>query len=351
MYSIAYACGSNGKHQLGTQHDEDIESLEVVFQSNDAKVKDIVCGGNHTFIILDSGDIYSSGDNNQGQCGLNDREDLHIKGFHKLDRVDGKPWILASAGYEFSILINNDYDIYACGLGLKGELGLGANNTRSFRLTKIPWTSDGRKITDVKSCLDHSIILLEDGSVYGWGNCRNGKLGTQEGNKLWTPTSLNLSQSVKRIETARDFSVLQFVTGDVVLIGKDRYNIKPQLSTLNHQKIKDFKAMWSSLHLLTDDNQLLSIGNNSHSQLLQIPSDIDIQSYELGSEHGLVHTTRNEVLSWGWGEHGNCGINKKDSDSFDYLNVLFQGSDNEKVELIRGGCATTWIVTRKVDHL
>ncbi|KAH3683401.1 hypothetical protein WICPIJ_005620 [Wickerhamomyces pijperi] len=342
-----YACGSNGKNQLGTSDSKDLDTLQLVFESIHSPVEDIIAGGNHTLILLQNGEVYSTGDNSYGQCFQS--PDLLSTGLKRVPNVDGKSWIMGCAGYEFSVLIDCDYQIYSSGLGLKGELGIDHNLTRSPVMSKVNWDSQGRKIVDIKACLDHTIMLLDDGSVYGWGNSRNGKLGDTKEKILWVPTKLQLSQSVKKIQASRDFTVLQFTNNEIMLIGKDRYLIQSQLINIKTSDIKDFKAMWSSLHILTCSHQIISIGNNSHSQLLEIPSKIDIQQFEAGSEHGLLLTKQGTVLSWGWGEHGNCGTKKKDSDSFDYLNVLFDNTERENVALLRGGCATSWMVTSDVD--
>lgn len=325
MIFKVYCCGSNGKYQLGTGTSEDLDSPEFVFES-EYEILKIVCGGNHSLILLSNGDLYSVGDNTNGQCGF---ERLGI--VEEFRKIEGK-WKDCSAGYEFSILINYNNDIFSCGFGSKGELGLG-KITRSF-LTKLDLVVE-EEIISVKSCLDHTVLLVSNGDLYVWGNGRNGKLIEIE-NKIYEPKLIKLEFKPSKIEVGRDFTIISDSDdpNNIKIFGKDRYGIGLNFPT----EFKDYKTMWSSIHFLLDD-KILSIGNNSHGQLIQ--DQPIFEEFEVGSEHGLL-LSLNKVYSWGWGEHGNCGKKVNDSTTFP-ISLLFES--NEKIVKIQGGCATSWIVT------
>ncbi|GMG29086.1 unnamed protein product [Ambrosiozyma monospora] len=109
--------------------------------------------------------------------------------------------------------------------------------------------------------------------------------------------------------------------------------------------------------------KIKSIGNDSHGQLF--PKDnkefymnsIHIKDAAIGSEHGLILSDTDKVYAWGWGEHGNCGIQtndkKKEDVTFDYLNLVFDsmGSTSNGQAGLRShvvglfcGCATSWVI-------
>lgn len=340
MVYFVYSCGSNGKFQLGTGDDGDLTELKPVFES-EVGIKKIVCGGNHTFILLVNGDLFASGDNAQGQCGVRDGDTIGT--FTEVPKLNGAEWTNCCAGYEFSILVNALHEIYSCGFGPKGELGIGEKVTIAKELSRV--SLDLRSdIKEVKSCLDHTILLTEDGSLYGWGNGRSGKLGEPKESKVWLPRRIQLGFKVVQFDVGRDFTIVS--TGDNLrLLGKDKFDISGQLLSITD--FKDFKTMWSSVHLVNAENNIVSIGNNSHGQLLSNPK-VQFDQFEMGSEHGII-LQHGQVVTWGWGEHGNCGINKTDSVTFDYLNVLYKiDPSTEEPVLIKGGCATTWLVTRRV---
>lgn len=343
MYSV-YSCGSNGRFQLGDGTDEDLNQLKLVFQSEIRPVK-IVCGGNHTLILLGNGDLYAAGDNTFGQCGIDPETidgdgEKRVERFTLVPKIGGVPWLDCSAGYEFTIFMNGDQELYSAGLGLKGELGVGFKVSRSPTMSLIRQSFDAN-VLEIRSCLDHTVVLLDNYELYGWGNGRSGKLGAPSESKIWSPRLIDTKLSTTDVEVGRDFTALGDGHGNIDIIGKDNFNISSQVP----KSWTEFKAMWSSLHFVDESGVISSYGNDSHGQLIP-NSDINYSLFDVGSEHGIIAQGQ-KIKSWGWGEHGNCGINKTDSVTFNYINDLHEFNENEKTILIKGGCATTWVVTEK----
>lgn len=357
------ACGSNGSYQLGISNDEDQDTLQaVIFRDEngsktnyiDSKPIKISSGGNHTFILTNTGILYSAGDNTYGQCA----RPVNPESTHTLEFTivgGNNKWKDVSCGWEFSILMDDSDEIYVCGIGMKGELGLGSNIKRS-ELVKTSFELPSR-IVDLKSSINHTIIKLANGDLYGWGNCRKGQLGEQEAvvvnNKsktrsiVWEPERLLFGEiDLQAYDLGRDCTVILNRTHQISIYGKgaETYDCD--------DNVIDLKSMWSSNHYLVEDqNHLQTIksrGNNSHGQLFP-KTRIDFAKYEIGSEHGLVLTKQNTVYAWGWGEHGNCGIHTasvnenslEEKVTFDYLNCLYDGDD--RVVLLGAGCATSWL--------
>lgn len=340
-----YSCGSNGRFQLGDGSDEDSNRLKKVFESNIRPTK-VVCGGNHTFILLENGDLLAAGDDTFGQCGIDpssiSTEEKRITKFTEVPKVNAVPWIGVSAGFEYSIFVNEKQELFSAGFGLKGELGLGNGNSKSLRLSKIEadFKSD---VLEIKSCLDHTVVLLKSLQTYGWGSGRSGKLGQPADSKIWSPRPLESPYAATtHLEVGRDFTVLGDSEGNLCILGKDKFNISSQ----SPHRWMSFNAMWSSLHFVDELGQIISIENDSHGQLIP-EKHANYSLFEVGSEHGIVADGQT-IKSWGWGEHGNCGINKIDSVTFNYLNELHEFPKTEGIIMIKGGCATTWVVTERL---
>lgn len=353
-------CGSNGSYQLGIGNEEDQNILQpVLFKHEDGSLKEsidakpikISSGGNHTFILLSSGQLYSAGDNTYGQCGQKSNSEY----IHEFTLVGGKGWVDVCCGWEFSILMNDAQEIYVCGLGLKGELGLGQGVTKSD-LTRAAFKFPN-PVVDIKSSINHVIVRLANNELYGWGNCRKGQLGSQplvqSSTKLkprgviWEPEPLDFkTKTIRAYDLGRDCTVIVDDSSTIEIFGKGAESFQPP------DEIIDLKSMWSSNHYALRDrhDQLLikSRGNNSHGQLYP-GSSIQVQKYVVGSEHGLVLAADSKVYAWGWGEHGNCGKHSipvnhdkiEDQVTFGYPNCLYDS--NLPVILIEGGCATSWV--------
>lgn len=115
---------------------------------------------------------------------------------------------------------------------------------------------------------------------------------------------------------------------------------------------------WSTFHILnpprTDvkpsDNSdepypgfVRSAGRHDHDQIIHKPLP-PIKLLAGGSEHVVALTMDGKVISWGWGEHGNCGV--RDENQTDNWNIIRMPEDLEgqgwRVVGVGAGCATTF---------
>ena len=81
--------------------------------------------------------------------------------------------IQISAGFKYSLALDNNGQIYAFGYNLYGQLGLGDNNNRNIP-TLI---SNLTNIIQISSGYTHSLALNNNGQVYAFGNNFAGQLG------------------------------------------------------------------------------------------------------------------------------------------------------------------------------
>lgn len=332
-------CGSNGNYQLGTGDNEDHDKLQEVPLPPEAKlsgVRQFAFGGNHTFILLEDGLLFATGNNEHGQCGIPGPQTLF-----NFTKVTGS-WKHVSAGWEFSVLCSMDNRVFTCGYGPKGELGLGPKITRAETLHDLK--KEWKDVVAMELSINHTIVKLADGTFFGWGASRKHQMGEFPGvpNKkgdlkplaqLWEPTKLNLT--AESVKLGRERTLL--LGESLRVIGKDPLEIDVRANKA--------RAMWSSIHYSHEvDGSLVvsSVGNNSHGQLFQYDVPEKIVDFEVGSEHGILLTESGKVYAWGWGEHGNCGERKDDSVIFNFLNLIYNGTS--KVTKMACGLATTWLV-------
>lgn len=325
------ACGSNGNYQLGIGHNEDVDALMECQVSGLDEPKKVICGGNHTLLLTKSGQIFAVGDNRVGQCGLSLSV---VEKFTLVPQMDGSKWVDAAAGWEYSILVNESNKVFCCGSGRNGELGL-SQATESPYLTEV-FKFDHR-VTKIASSIHHTVVLLENGETFGWGNNKKGQLGfSKEQKVVWQPTRLSLSP-VRDYSLARDFSVF-LLTDGIRIAGKCSESL-PDILENSYTSACQVHCMWTSAHVFVD-GKVISAGNNSHGQLIPICS-FPIKQVAIGSEHGLLLDGSNAVKSWGWGEHGNCGSQPGESVVYCRFSTLYSGPG--KVCGIWGGCATSWV--------
>lgn len=337
MYNLL-CCGSNGLGQLGIGTRDDVDVLEkalfevVTGRSENIGTRPIkiACGGNHTVVLMENGDVYGAGDNSSNQCGLEEEREYLF--FTKI-KVENCKFVLC--GWEFTVFVTQNDDIYTCGRGNKGELGRGSTGVSS--ITKI---ANITGIIDLQSSLTHTVIRTSNNELYGWGTCRRGELGVVEGAKfLCEPSKLDFpTKNWKYYALGRNRTLF---CHEKITMNLDKEDLFSETGNSLANSVVSLRAMWTSVHVSTGD-RIVSTGNNSHGQLC--PQQIPFTAMETGSEHGLLVTKNNRVLAWGWGEHGNCGHTDDDSVVYN-MNCIYEGQPL----MVAGGCATSWVVAKKKE--
>ena len=250
-----------------------------------------------------------------------------------------------------------------CGTGQKGELGLGSSITSADIASVLknfpPDNEDGDAdafVADVAASMSHTVVLLSNGSVYGWGGGRKGQLGEPR-EDVWSPRKINgVPFEPYRVACGRDFTLFAGApdSNDLYVLGtNDRYGVLSQLPREAFpSRIKTLAASWSSCFLLLESGELISWGRNDRGQLG--PKDGSLPPLEkiaVGSEHVVALTKDGRVLSWGWGEHGNCGSevdedgDVKGKDGKKAWNEISLPDGAGSVVGVGAGCATTFIWT------
>lgn len=329
--------GSNGSGQLGVGHENDLILPQISFESN-IKPKKISCGGNHSMILLEDGSLYWCGDNSAGQCsgGLSSSSNWQL--------LPGKYQDVA-CGWEYTLVIDMECIVKVVGHGKKSELGV-PNMVSSREWVPVMQCSD--KNPKCYSSFQNS--LVQDGNrIYGWGPNRKNQLLDVALNRVETPRLIYESTQIRGVAMGKDFTAI--LDGNILVL---RGSIdKTALSDigLETRRIRQISCMWSSLHILTEANEIFGLGKALHGQILSESPPPDILGISVGSEHGILTTSDCQVYCWGWGEHGNCGrvTESKDpiNDKSNIISHLNKIGNFPGITDTFGGCASSWLVLRR----
>jgi alpha-tubulin suppressor-like RCC1 family protein len=176
-----YAAGTNalGSLGLGNTYDEDT-FVEVNTSALDGNISEVILGYAHSFVLTDSGKLYATGDNRNGQLGLGDtteRLSLTLVNTSALDGNISKVF----AGGAHSFILTDKGKLYGAGHNQYGMLGVGTEyDTNTFTLVNIA-ALDGN-ISKVSAGFWHSMILTDSGKVYSTGSNDEGQLGLGDKN-------------------------------------------------------------------------------------------------------------------------------------------------------------------------
>ncbi|XP_016919356.1 E3 ISG15--protein ligase Herc6 isoform X1 [Apis cerana] len=142
---------------------------------------DIACGFDHTILLAENGDLYSMGMGTRGQLGHNDLEDCdNPKLVEALAGI--KVTQISAAGWH-SAVVTNQGDLYTWGWNTNGELGLTNQESKVIAVpTLIDFTNDKNESVEIfvekAQCGNtFTICMTNDGTFWGCGCNKYGQLG------------------------------------------------------------------------------------------------------------------------------------------------------------------------------
>ena len=198
LYSVGY--NSSGQLGDGTTTSSSGALRKVIMPADGTKFTRISAGFTHSLAIGSDGNLYSWGDNSSGQLGNGTTDSLGTPS--KVSLPTGVPkFTQISAGTNHSLALGSDGNLYSWGYNYHGELG----NGNSGSVVPLPTPSkrimptDGTKFTQISTGYNHSLALGSDGNLYSWGDNAYGQLGRSiSGVNDGTPRKVNLPAGVSR---------------------------------------------------------------------------------------------------------------------------------------------------------
>ena len=165
-----YGWGLNGDGQLGDGSTKK-SSRPQLMKTIPGKVVDIATGTYHSLVLLESGKVYGWGRNGFGQLGDGTNKDRNLP--QLITSLPSKVVGIA-AGDNHSLAVLKSGKVYGWGCNIYDQLGDGTAHNR-----KRPQVIDfiQGKVVALAGSYQHSLALLENGKVCGWGENGKGQLG------------------------------------------------------------------------------------------------------------------------------------------------------------------------------
>ncbi|KAK9119442.1 hypothetical protein Scep_017535 [Stephania cephalantha] len=306
---LTWGRGATG--QLGHAHLLNSPSpTPLPLHSSAITISRVAAGWNHSAFLSHSGAVFTCGDGSFGQLGHGDFQShsrpLQISSFgdkfaahiacgmrHSLVLFRGGMRNSALACFSLSEL--GCCSVYGFGSGKRGQLGVSKDKVRGlFNVPQLTLGLDGLDATAVFANGDHSAVLTVDGHLYTWGRGFNGASDANLPRLL--PSRLKFTQ----VALGWNHALLLTDEGEVYMLGGDRHGMltDPQKPTLEQSSsIQSSPCQASS-------------SNASESELERVPGLIGrkVVNIAAGAEHSALVTENGEVMTWGWGEHGQLGL-------------------------------------------
>jgi alpha-tubulin suppressor-like RCC1 family protein len=201
-----WAAGSNFYGQLGLgDNSETYSSFTQVTNIPSGTIRQISCGSGSTFILLEDGTLWATGNNQYGKLGFGDTTYRNI--FTKLN-INNVTQV--ADGTYHSFILFTDNTLWGAGGNNNGQLGMGDYNDRTTltRVTNLP----SGTIRQIINGGTHSFILLKDGTLYGCGTNNYGQLGLGDMTRrnIFTRVTNLPSGNIKEVEAGYMHSFILF---------------------------------------------------------------------------------------------------------------------------------------------
>jgi alpha-tubulin suppressor-like RCC1 family protein len=145
----------------------------------------VSCGKQHTIVLMDDNTLWGIDNNSFGQLGLGDI--VNRSSLTKMNTF-GKIPIFISGGLYHTIVLMDDHTLWGTGDNSFGQLGLGDIVNRSS-LTKI--NTGVRTPISVSCGIQHTIVLMDDNTLWGTGDNSVGQLGKGDTIDTYVLTQMN----------------------------------------------------------------------------------------------------------------------------------------------------------------
>jgi alpha-tubulin suppressor-like RCC1 family protein len=318
------------------------------------------CMGTTSWAIIctNEGTVYGGGHNRYGQLGLRNQS----KPFKlTLIPVD-KHIIHATSRGGTTMLLAEDGTVFGCGFNQCGNLGLGDKVNRS-KLQVIPLPENTR-IKNIVLGKNHTILLSEDGKVYGCGDNHQNQLGFGARNKQLKLTQILVPDDkfIQQIEATDDFTILLATDGTAYICGTSYTDMLrfpgPELGEFlsfklipppDNKPIHAVSGFNYGLLLLARDGTVYGCGNNPNHRFgsitlfnqlsrISILNDDRIKQIATGFSHSIMMTHEGIVYGCGASYSGQLGhiIDTpyiSTPTRIDIAELLLQTSEEEKSKL------------------
>jgi alpha-tubulin suppressor-like RCC1 family protein len=341
-----YATGQNDFGQLGLGNNNDTNNLTRVSHITGKTISNISCGAYHTMVLMSDRTLYATGYNGNGHLGLG-TNDISKNSLTKVTPIIGKTISNISCGGYHTMVLMTDGTLYATGYNGNGELGLGNNNsTISF----LPVTSITGTISNVFCGGYHTMVLMNDGTLYATGYNGYGQLGLGLGNNpnknvLTQVTSITYTdingltqvtpitgKTISNISCGETHTMVLMTDGTLYATGFNGYgqlglglvdnpnkNVLTQVTSIPGTISNVFCGLNHTIVLMTDgtlyvtgQNNLgqLGLGNNNNTNIFLPVTSITgtISNISCGETHTMVLMTDGTLYATGYNGYGQLGL-------------------------------------------
>ena len=323
----SWGWGYNSDGQLGDGGKDGRAAAVSLVALDDIKLKQVSTGIDHALALTETGQVYSWGKNNDGQLG----NDSIISTQTPLPLNDLNNIVAVAAGNAYSLAVKNDGTLW--GWGYPGNSnGLPSRNGGYLKPTLINNINNVKTVAasnsgDISDAF--SLVLKQDGSVWGMGVNDKGQLGNGTTVSSKAPTQVLALKNISAISVGdchalalkNDGSVYSWGCNDTGKLGNNSTSNSTAPIKLSLQNIVAISsgaynsmALDSEGHIwIWGDNSEGQLGDNTKiDQLSPIKVNLDnVVAISSARAYSVAVLADGSVKAWGINSEGQVGNNKK----------------------------------------
>lgn len=286
--NILYGYGDNKHGQLGCGTTKDKSIPIKISLENDITITQIVSSFSHSIAIGSDGELYTWGYNKYGELGdgTTIEKDIPIR----ITLVSGvKPKQISCSAY-FSMAIGDDGNLYTWGRNNLGQLGDGTIIDKSTP-TKIILANEVNP-TQIACGFDFSMAIGSNSELYVWGINDKGQLGDGTTLNKSTPIEISLGDQVKPTQITAGGSHAMAIGSNKELYtwGDNTYGQLGDGSPHNVTKI-GIQYTWGS-----DRNKIYKY---TPEKITLANWGVKPTQIACGNEHSMAIGSDGELYTWG----------------------------------------------------
>jgi alpha-tubulin suppressor-like RCC1 family protein len=328
-----WTCGQNSYGELAHLDTSTRKTFSFVECLKDKDVIHVAAGNEHTVVLTRSGDAYTAGYNDNGQCGHGSTQ--RIGQLLRVDKLHGKGSVQVHAynGCEHTLVVLRDGRLVSFGYNYRGQLGHG--NTASEAVPKLVRGLENRSVCNVSCSYYHTVISCEDGAVFSFGRNDFGQLGHGDTTDRKVPRLIESlrGQRTTGLACGQYHTCVSTLDGRVLSCGKNDYGqlgvdssenhriMVPVYGLVDNEIISEVRCGYYHTIALAKGGHVFGFGRNDYGQLglghvtprVYGPNIVDqlegkgIVRVAAGCYHSIVVGANGMLYVFGRNNHGQLG--------------------------------------------
>jgi len=292
-YTEVFCWGANNYKQLGIGCNRPLRVPR--FCSFDVRIKSVSCGKQHSALITYRGQLFTFGDNSDGRLGINDSFLKQCDIPCLVEKLKSKNTVKVSCGYEHTVAVLDNGEVYTWGSGKSGALGIGTLNSQ-WTPMKISFRSESTvTILNASAGKSHTALVDNKGRLFVTGNNEEGQLGIEDTKVIKEPTLVSwINEKVKEAVCGESNTLVLTIKGQV-------YDICKSNQLVFEDGIVSIAAGGYSA-AITDKGKVYLWGTCTFGKLLKptlIKELSNAKHISIGASFGLMLDREGQVFVWG----------------------------------------------------